>query len=239
LRFNWLPVFNKEIIMTTLFLSKLKFGLWSGICLLTLILLIIGCSEPKEGGTSVADQSLKSSYDPKPSGDAGVSQAGVRRGRELFDSVGCMGCHMVNGKGGAVGPNLSDEAGRGRSRQWLTTQIRNPKENDQQSIMPAFNNLLDEKINDLVDYLMTLSGKKDSRGNMQGGGRKATVGSENISLSQAGEKWADLCGRCHNLRSPSEYSDAQWSVVMDHMRFIVPLTSQEQDEVLAFLKANN
>jgi hypothetical protein len=105
--------------------------------------------------------------------------------------------------------------------------------------MPAFNNLSNEKINDLVDYLMTLSGKKDSRRSMQGGGRKAVVGSENISLTQAGEKWADLCSRCHNLRSPSEYSDAQWSVVLDHMRLIVPLTSQEQDEVLAFLKANN
>lgn len=225
--------------MRTLFSSKRQFGLWSGICLLTLIVLIIGCSEPKEGGKSAADQSLKSGYDPKPDSDPSISQAGVRRGRELFESVGCMGCHIVNGKGGVVGPNLSDEVGRGRSRQWLTTQIRNPKENDPQSIMPSFNNLSNEKINDLVDYLMTLSGKKDSRGSMQGGGKQTAVGSENISLSEAGEKWADLCGRCHNLRSPSEYSDAQWSVVMDHMRLIVPLTSQEQDEILAFLKANN
>jgi len=225
--------------MRTLFSSKQQFGLWSGICALTLILLVIGCSAPKEGSKSAADQSLKSDYDPKPSGDPSVSHAAVRRGQELFDSVGCMGCHMVNGKGGQVGPNLSDEVGRGRSRQWLTTQIRNPKENDPQSIMPSFNNLSDEKINDLVDYLMTLSGKKDSRGRMQDGNRKAVVGSANVSLSQAGEKWSDICGRCHNLRSPSEYSDAQWSVVLDHMRLIVPLTSQEQDEVLAFLKANN
>ena len=187
----------------------------------------------------MADPSLNSGSDPKPGGDPSVSQAAVRRGQELFDSVGCMGCHMVNGKGGSVGPNLSDEVGRGRSRQWLTTQVRNPKENDPQTIMPAFNNLTDDKINDLVDYLMTLSGKKDSQSRMQDGGRKAVMGSANVSLSQAGEKWSDMCGRCHNLRSPSEYSDAQWTVALDHMRLIVPLTSQEQYEILAFLKANN
>jgi mono/diheme cytochrome c family protein len=225
--------------MKTLLSSKRQFGLWSGIFLLILILLVIGCSEPKEGGTVAANPSLNSWPDPKPGGDPRVSQTGVRRGRELFDSVGCMGCHMVNGKGGAVGPDLSDEVGRGRSRQWLTTQIRNPKENDPQTIMPAFNNLSDEKINDLVDYLMTLTGKKDSRGRMQDGDRKVVVGSANVSLSQAGEKWSDMCGRCHNLRSPSEYSDAQWTVVLDHMRLLVPLTSQEQYEILAFLKASN
>lgn len=238
LQFKSPLVSKKEIIMKTLLSVKRQFGLWSGICLLTLILLGVGCSAPKEGGTSGADPSLSSGSDPK-AGDPSVSQAAVRRGQELFDSVGCMGCHMVSGKGGAVGPNLSDEAGRGRSRQWLTTQIRNPKEHDPQSIMPAFNNLSNEKINDLVDYLMTLSGKKDSRDSMQGGGRKAVVGSANVSLSQAGEEWSDICGRCHNLRSPSEYSDAQWTVVVDQMRLLVPLTTQEQYEILAFLKANN
>jgi mono/diheme cytochrome c family protein len=225
--------------MKTLLSARRQFGLCSGICLLTVILLGIGCSAPKEGGTSAADPSLNSGPDPKPGGDPSVSQAAARRGQELFDSIGCMGCHMVNGKGGAVGPNLSDEVGRGRSRQWLTTQIRNPKEHDPQSIMPAFNNLSNEKVNDLVDYLMTLSGKKDSRGSMPGGSRKAAVGSANVSLSQAGEEWSDMCGRCHNLRSPSEYSDAQWTVVLDQMRLLVPLTSQEQYDILAFLKANN
>jgi mono/diheme cytochrome c family protein len=225
--------------MKTLFSTKRQFGLCSGVCLLILILLVISCSAPKEGVMSMADPSLNSGSDPKPGGDPSVSQAAVRRGQELFDSVGCMGCHMVNGKGGSVGPDLSDEVGRGRPRQWLTTQIRNPNENDPQTIMPAFNNLSNEKINDLVDYLMTLSGKKDSRGRMQDGGRKAVVGSANVSLSQAGEKWSDMCGRCHNLRSPSEYSDAQWAVALDHMRLIVPLTSQEQYEILAFLTANN
>jgi mono/diheme cytochrome c family protein len=238
LQFKSPLVSKKEIIMKTLLSVKRQFGLWSGICLLTLILLGVGCSAPKEGGRSGADPSLSSGSDPK-AGDPSVSQAAVRRGQELFDSVGCMGCHMVNGKGGAVGPNLSDEAGRGRSRQWLTTQIQNPKEHDPQSIMPAFNNLSNEKINDLVDYLMTLSGKKDSRDRMQGGAGKVDVGSANISLSQAGEEWSDICGRCHNLRAPSEYSDAQWTVVLDQMRLLVPLTTQEQYEILAFLKANN
>ena len=178
-------------------------------------------------------------------GDPSVSQTGAEGGRELFDTVGCMGCHTVHGKGGAVGPNLSYEADRGRSRQWLTTQVRNPKENDPESIMPAYNNLSNEKIKDLVDYLMTLSEKKSSQDKTAGGALKMTrsgegaLANDNISLTQAGETWSDVCGRCHNLRPPSEYSDAQWTVVLDHMRFIVPLTGQEQQKILEFLKAAN
>ena len=156
-----------------------------------------------------------------------------------------MGCHTVNGNGGTVGPNLSDEADRGRSRQWLATQIRDPRANDPDTLMPSYDNLSKDKVSDLVDYLMTLSGKDSSKDKMPGKIEKtvkridADSGSENISLSKAGERWSDICGRCHNLRSPSEYSDAQWTVAMDHMRLIVPLTTQEHREVLKFLKADN
>ena len=66
-----------------------------------------------------------------------------------------------------------------------------------------------------------------------------TRGSENVSLSMAGEKWSNICGRCHNLRPPSEYSDAQWTAAVDQMRLLVPLTGQEHRDILEFLKANN
>ena len=231
--------------MKTLISSKRGFVLCAVFISVMGILFIVGCSMTKEKGPVTNEKVMSSGSDPKTNSDPKVSEAGAKRGQELFDTIGCMGCHIVNGKGGVVGPDLSDEADKGRSRQWLTTQIRDPKSNDPASIMPAYNNLSEEKIKDLVDYLMTLSKNKSSQDKKPTGSDKMTVssngasGSGNISLTMAGEKWSEICGQCHNLRSPSEYSDSQWTVAMDHMRLIVPLTVQERHEVLEFLKANN
>ncbi len=49
--------------------------------------------------------------------------------------------------------------------------------------------------------------------------------------------WAQACGHCHNIRSPSSYSDAQWDVVMLHMRVRANLTAEEHKQILAFLKS--
>src|SRR5262245_60862062 len=54
----------------------------------------------------------------------------------------------------------------------------------------------------------------------------------------AGPKlWAQNCGHCHNIRSPSSYSDAQWEVVALHMRVRANLTAEEHQKILAFLKS--
>jgi mono/diheme cytochrome c family protein len=51
--------------------------------------------------------------------------------------------------------------------------------------------------------------------------------------------WADNCVRCHNIRSPSMYNDAQWEVVSMHMRVRANLTAGDTREVLAFLKSTH
>ena len=51
--------------------------------------------------------------------------------------------------------------------------------------------------------------------------------------------WSENCGRCHNLRDPSSYSDAQWDVSMHQMRVRAILTADEYARVLAFLKSSN
>jgi mono/diheme cytochrome c family protein len=51
------------------------------------------------------------------------------------------------------------------------------------------------------------------------------------------ELWAENCVRCHNIRSPSNYSPAQWDVVMMHMRVRANLTPEEHKKILEFLKA--
>src|SRR5438045_762790 len=61
-----------------------------------------------------------------------------------------------------------------------------------------------------------------------------TVKATNQSGAQL---WASNCGHCHNIRSPSSYSDAQWDVVMLHMRIRANLTADEHRQILAFLKS--
>ena len=51
--------------------------------------------------------------------------------------------------------------------------------------------------------------------------------------------WTENCIRCHNIRSPSTYSDAEWEVSMHHMRIRANLTAEEHRAVLDFLKSAN
>jgi len=76
-------------------------------------------------------------------------------GAQLLQSQGCTACHKVNGAGGTLGPDLSSEATRGRSRDWLATQIQNPKAHNPNSIMPAFTSLTHQQLNSLLDFLLS------------------------------------------------------------------------------------
>jgi len=51
--------------------------------------------------------------------------------------------------------------------------------------------------------------------------------------------WEENCSRCHNFRSPTQYNDAEWQVVMHHMRVRANLTAQEHKKILEFLQAGN
>ncbi len=85
----------------------------------------------------------------------------LKRGEELFRSNGCLNCHKVHGKGGSVGPELSGETLKGRSRQWLIEQITNSRAHfpagGHVTGMTAFTNLNKEELNDIASYLMSLA----------------------------------------------------------------------------------
>jgi len=51
--------------------------------------------------------------------------------------------------------------------------------------------------------------------------------------------WAQNCARCHNSRSPSDYSPAQWDTAMLHMRIRANLTAEEHKKILSFLQDGN
>lgn len=70
-------------------------------------------------------------------------------------------------------------------------------------------------------------------------GQTAPEKSEGEPKKGAAQIWAENCGRCHNVRSPSSYSDAQWEVIGHHMRVRGYLTGEEQRTIVEFLKAGN
>ena len=51
--------------------------------------------------------------------------------------------------------------------------------------------------------------------------------------------WTQNCTRCHNSRSPSDMSNAQWEVAMLHMRIRANLTAAEHKSILEFLQSGN
>ena len=77
------------------------------------------------------------------------------RGAKLFRAGRCKECHTIDGKGGAVGPNLTFVGSR-RSREYIIEQIKNPKSHNPNTEMPSFSNMPEKDINDLADYLSGL-----------------------------------------------------------------------------------
>ncbi len=81
----------------------------------------------------------------------------IRLGKQLFTSIGCIGCHSIMGTGGTVGPDLSNEVQKGRTKEWLIAQIQDSKSHNPTSIMPPFSFLKVSQLNQLVAFLLTPS----------------------------------------------------------------------------------
>jgi cytochrome c2 len=71
----------------------------------------------------------------------------------------------------------------------------------------------------------------------QDSGQVAAGTTPSAAEKSGAQLWAENCVRCHNIRSPSNYSPAQWEVVMMHMRVRANLTPQEHKKILEFLKS--
>jgi len=75
----------------------------------------------------------------------------LQRGRMVFRREGCLGCHRVRGKGGSVGPDLTNEGSKSLRgfdfthvsgpltiSNWMRRHFMNPAEVSPGSVMPAF-----------------------------------------------------------------------------------------------------
>lgn len=77
------------------------------------------------------------------------------KGRELFNSVSCSGCHGLDGKKPVSGPNLSDIGRRrGGNPDWYMRFIKNPAATKGGSTMPPFPKLTDEQRRAIAEFLI-------------------------------------------------------------------------------------
>jgi len=79
----------------------------------------------------------------------------VAAGRKVYNDMMCAGCHQLGGKGGTVAMSL-DEVGARRTREELMDRMLKRRAGTVMPTLPPETS--DEKIKDLVDYLMTLKG---------------------------------------------------------------------------------
>ncbi len=79
-------------------------------------------------------------------------------GRRFYEAQSCDTCHSIAGKGGSVGPSLTDVGAR-LSRDQLSKVIYGMKAGDPKSAMPPLApDTTDQQIKELVDFLTTLKG---------------------------------------------------------------------------------
>ena len=108
-------------------------------------------TETTETETETTETAPATTAEEEPAGDPAAGEA-------LFASNGCGGCHTFEAAGstGAVGPNL-DEALEGKDAAFVHQSIVEPNadvaEGYAAGVMPSFQQLSEEQVNDLVAFL--------------------------------------------------------------------------------------
>jgi menaquinol-cytochrome c reductase cytochrome b/c subunit len=77
----------------------------------------------------------------------------AEEGALLFAQSGCLSCHLFEGTGGTVGPNLTEEGTRGRGKEWQIEHLMDPQSKTPGSTMPAFTDFTDEQYDVLATFL--------------------------------------------------------------------------------------
>jgi hypothetical protein len=74
--------------------------------------------------------------------------------------------------------------------------------------------------------------------NQKGTPHSSDAVSNDSYMGLSGEElWSNNCLRCHNIRPPTMYTNAQWDVIVHHMRLRANITGQEQRAIVEFLKS--
>ena len=84
----------------------------------------------------------------------------------------------------------------------------------------------------------TLSLLAEPESNRKADDKSSNAASKDSYMGLSGEElWSNNCMRCHNIRPSTMYSDAQWDVIVHHMRLRANITGQEQRAIVEFLKS--
>ncbi len=81
--------------------------------------------------------------------------AAALKGKNIFNTHGCIACHTMSGRGGKIGPDLTNEYQRGRTKDWILVQLTDSKKHFPKSIMPPFTMLSKQQLSDLADYILS------------------------------------------------------------------------------------
>jgi mono/diheme cytochrome c family protein len=83
----------------------------------------------------------------------------LTEGHQLFESRGCHGCHKLNGVGGSIGPDLSEEGASHRAPEWLENHFLNPSQVSTGSVMPNYH-FTQEQARALTYYMLSLTNQE-------------------------------------------------------------------------------
>jgi mono/diheme cytochrome c family protein len=101
-------------------------------------------------GTRDPAQDLKSALTGKlPAIDTRLAQ----QGKEIFNKVGCAGCHGLDGANGKAGPTLTQAYVRHPDSAYYMKYVKNPAAVDPNSTMPSFPDLNQNQLATIAEYL--------------------------------------------------------------------------------------
>lgn len=60
-------------------------------------------------------------------------------------------------------------------------------------------------------------------------------GMQDMNTASGAELWRATCSHCHNLRGAQEYTAAQWSVVVSHMRTRAAISKSDAERIATYL----
>ena len=77
-------------------------------------------------------------------------------GAYLVYQNNCINCHSIAGAGKEIAPDLTHIAKEHGDKEWLIKNLINPQQFAPESLMPKFDNLPEEDLGKIAEYLLTL-----------------------------------------------------------------------------------
>jgi sulfur oxidation c-type cytochrome SoxX len=128
--------------------------------LVSYLMSLVSGGQPASSPQPSSQSPAKQQQEVREQRQSPPEQSAIERGKKVFESSGCMGCHKVHGKGGSVGPELAGPTLQGKSKHWLIEQITNSKAHfpsmGPNTGMTEFTGMGKQDLSDLADYLMSL-----------------------------------------------------------------------------------